>query len=145
MPKAMTLLPEAKRLGWPIYPHPWQYRNPYVKVKRRSRKPPPTCMNCGRITSRDAPVLRCQPCAGINRRGTRSNNTTTPRVLAAAKSGKFTTQTCVATEVGITRERVRQILNAAGNTEFGHRVLRLECLAPTVKPQLASLDINSQD
>ncbi len=133
----MTLFPEAKRLGWPRHPHPWQYRNPYVKMKRRSRKPQLRCIDCSRPISRGAPVLRCRPCAGLARRGMSPDNTTTPRVLAATKSGRFTTQTCVAAEVGVSRERVRQILNAAGDTEFGHRFLRLEWPCPECEVEIS--------
>lgn len=124
----MTLLPEAKRLSWPRYLYARTYRNPYVKAKKKSHKPQPRCIDCATLIKNSG--SRCRRCYGISQRGMRPNNTTTPRVLAAVKSGKFTTQTCVATEVGVSRERVRQILNASGDTEFGHRILRFEWLCP---------------
>lgn len=122
----MTLLPEVKRLSWPRYFHARTYRNPYVKIKGKSRKPQPKCIDCATFVHISG--SRCRRCYGLSQR---RDNTTTTRVLAAAKSGKFTTQTCVAAEIGISRERVRQILNAAGDTEFGHRRnFRLEWPCP---------------
>ncbi len=54
------------------------------------------------------------------------------RIVRLAKSGRFTQQTCVADEVGVSREYVRQVLNAAGGFEgFGDRAgLRFEWDCP---------------
>lgn len=127
----MTLSIEAKRLGWPRHPHARTYHNPYVKTKR-TRKLQPRCIDC--TTPVQYSGTRCRRCFGLSRRAI---NTTTPRVLAAVKSGKFITQTCVATEVGVSRERVRQILNASGDTEFGHRAFRLEWPCPDCGAQIS--------
>lgn len=66
---------------------------------------------------------------GKHARGVRPDNRNAQLVIAAVQSGKYRTMTCIASKVGISRERVRQILNATGYTEFAHR-LRLEWPCP---------------
>ncbi len=56
------------------------------------------------------------------------DNPTARRIVAAAEIGKYKNMTCIADEVGVSRERVRQVLNAIGHTEFGR--LRLEWPCP---------------
>lgn len=93
--------PDADRLGWPSYPHASAYRNPYVKLRR-----------------------------GPRQRGIIPDNPNAQLVIAAVESGKFRNMACIAEEIGISRERVRQILNATGYKEFGYRRLRLEWPCP---------------
>ncbi len=110
----MTLHSEAKHLGWPRHPQPWQYRNPHVEKYQ--------CIDCGTAV---APAsTRCRACSRKQQSGIRPGNLNAQRVVAAVESGKFKNMACIADEVGISRERVRQILNATGNTEFGYRRFR---------------------
>lgn len=61
------------------------------------------------------------------RRGIDPDHPTTRRIIAAAESGKYKNMTCIANEIGVSRERVRQILNAVGHTEFRRRRLEWAC------------------
>ena len=131
----MSLYPEAKRLGWPRHPAASSYRNPYASM-RPGPKPSYKiyrCVDC--LTEVSRAGVRCLPCA---KRLQRRENPTTKRIITAVKSGKYTTQTCVAMEVGVSRERVRQILNAEGYSEFGHRVgFRLEWPCPECREEIS--------
>ena len=63
-----------------------------------------------------------------HKRRIRLDNPNVQRIVAAAESGKYKTMTCIANEIGVSRERVRQVLNAIGHTQFGR--LRLEWPCP---------------
>ncbi len=52
------------------------------------------------------------------------------RIVAAAKSGTYRNMACIARDVGVSRERVRQVLNATGHTNFGPRQVRLQWPCP---------------
>ena len=60
----------------------------------------------------------------------RPDNLTAQRIVAAAESGKYTNMACIAREIGVSRERVRQVLNATGHTNFGQRHVRLQWPCP---------------
>ena len=92
------------RDSWPRHPQPSEYRNPYVS-HRGSRRTSETRL-----------------------RGIRPGNLNAQRIVAAAESGKYKTMTCIANEIGVSRERVRQVLNTTGHTQFAR--LRLEWSCP---------------
>lgn len=58
------------------------------------------------------------------------DNPTARRIIDAAKSGKYKNMACIAREVGVSRERVRQVLNASGHTYFGSRHVYLQWRCP---------------
>lgn len=87
----MTLLPEARRLGWPRYPPPREYRNRYLKKRMNPM------------------VIKV-------------------RVLAA--TGEYETMTALGAAVGVTRERVRQIIRAE-NIPWQDFHVRLEWSCPS--------------
>ena len=60
----------------------------------------------------------------------RPNSLNARRIVAAAESGKHQSMASIAREVGLTRERVRQVLNANGHTNFGQRRVRLQWPCP---------------
>ena len=60
----------------------------------------------------------------------RPNGLNARRIVAAAESGKHKNMASIAREVGVTRERVRQVLNATGHTNFGQRRVRLQWPCP---------------
>ncbi len=62
--------------------------------------------------------------------GVRPGNLTAKRIVAAAQSGKYKNMACVAREVAVSRERVRQVLNATGHTNFGSRHVSLQWPCP---------------
>ena len=62
--------------------------------------------------------------------GQRPDNSTAQRIVAAAESGKYKNMACIARKVDVSRERVRQILNATGHTNFGSRHVRLKWPCP---------------
>lgn len=60
----------------------------------------------------------------------RPDNQNAKRIIAAAESGKYKNMACIARKVGVSRERVRQILNATGHANFGQRHVRLQWRCP---------------
>ena len=74
------------------------------------------------------------------------DNATAQRIVAAAESGKYKNMACIARAVGVSRERVRQVLNATGHTNFGPRHIRLQWPCPdcrrTVKLAASQLRIH---
>ena len=54
------------------------------------------------------------------------DNLTARRIVAAAESGKYKNMACIARKLGVSRERVRQVLNATGHSNFGPRHVRLQ-------------------
>ena len=52
------------------------------------------------------------------------------RIVAAAESGKYMSMASIARKVGVSRERVRQVLNATGYTSFGPRHSRPQWSCP---------------
>ena len=62
--------------------------------------------------------------------GLRPASLTAQRIVAAAESGKHKNMAFIARAVGVSRERVRQVLNAAGHTNFGPRHVRLQWSCP---------------
>lgn len=60
----------------------------------------------------------------------RPENLNAQRIVAAAESGKYKNMALIAKDVGVSRERVRQVLNAAGHNTFGQRSVRLQWPCP---------------
>ena len=69
----------------------------------------PTCVNCGKPLSRYHNSLRCWRCNGLARRGK-----TFSRVLALRLANPQLRMVEIASQIGVSRERVRQILKRAG-------------------------------
>ena len=74
------------------------------------------------------------------------DNLTARRIVAAAESGKYKNMACIARAVGVSRERVRQVLNATGHTNFGPRHIHLQWPCPecgqTVKMTASQLRVH---
>ena len=60
----------------------------------------------------------------------RPDNLIAQRIVAAAESGTYKNMACIARKLGVSRERVRQVLNATGHTNFGPRHIRLQWPCP---------------
>lgn len=60
----------------------------------------------------------------------RPNSLNARRIVATAESGKHKNMASIAKKVGVSRERVRQVLNATGHTNFGQRHVRLQWPCP---------------
>ena len=69
----------------------------------------PTCVNCGKPLSRYHNSLRCWRCNGLAHRGK-----TFSQVLALRLGNPQLRMVEIASQIGISRERVRQILKRAG-------------------------------
>ena len=71
---------------------------------------------------------------------------TAQHIVAAAESGKYKNMACIARKLGVSRERVRQVLNATGHSNFGPRHVRLQWPCPdcreTVKVARSGLRIH---
>ena len=61
----------------------------------------------------------------------RPDNLTAQHIGAAAESGKYKNMACIARKVGVSRERVRQVLNATEHSNIGQRHVRLQWPCPT--------------
>ena len=86
------------------------------------------CADCGAVVGRT--TTRCHACDSKSRRGIRPDNVNAQRIVAAAESGKHKTMASIAKKVGVSRERVRQVLNATGHTNFGSRHVYLQWRCP---------------
>ena len=92
------------------------------------------CSDCGVVVTRTA--TRCRPCDAKTKSGLRADNLNAKRIAAAAESGKYKSMASIAKKVGVSRERVRQILNATGHTYFGSRQVRLQWPCPDCRKSI---------
>ena len=60
----------------------------------------------------------------------RPNSLNARRIVAAAESGKHKSMASIAAKLGESRERVSQVLNATGHTNFSQRHVRLQWPCP---------------
>ena len=109
--------------------------HPDARGARRSHVKPRTrpskgyhCSDCGVAVGRT--TTRCRACNGKSKRGLQPDNVNAQRIVAAAESGKHKNMASIAKEVGVSRERVRQVLNATGHTNFGSRHVYLQWSCP---------------
>ena len=123
----MTQRPVAEGRGKAEQPVARGLRKPQVKQRRRRSKEQ-HCSGCGVLVGRR--TSRCRACNSENVRGLRPDNINAQRIVAAVESGKYKNMACIAKEVGVSRERVRQILNATGHTNFGSRHVYLQWTCP---------------
>ena len=108
-------------------------RRIHAKQLRRPSKES-LCSDCGVGIGKVS--VRCRACDSKSKRGLRPDNINAQRIVAAAEKGKYKNMACIATEVGVSRERVRQILNATGHIYFGSRHVRLQWPCPDCRKSI---------